>query len=406
MSGTLNVHRVFRGSQTRRGYWAGLGLRDNRAQSLRDARDRIRRALRQEMPDWNSHARSQNLVEHRHIALASRMPPLRPKFRMQGSSVYHTLNSPAHTPPQEVDYDDGVFLPTSFVNGRESNRPVVASKGYFRMVEEILVPLCDERGWELDTSKPSCVRVRIDAEAHIDLALYAIPDEEFGELTEARAMAFAAKGHAVPELDFELADEVYRGLLEKRIMLAQRERGWIESDPRELENWFLNAIADHGEEVRRVCRYLKGWRDYQWTRGGPSSIALMACVVAVYDELNGTLPENRDDLALQAVADRLEELFSQAIPNPVLPDQDLDEGWSREERQDFRARARGLKTRINKVLNRTFHKQVAISELRECFGVRIPHDELLIDIESEERKVRLYAPAVVVAPEVPRTTSG
>ena len=406
MHGTLNVHRVFKGSQTRRGYLAALGLKDNRAKSLRDARDRIRKALREEMPDWNSHAKSRSLVEHRHIALASRIPALHPKFRMQGSGVYHTLNFPAHLPPQEVDFDDGVFLPTSFVNGRGSDRPVVASRGYFRMVEEILEPLCAERGWELDTSKSSCVRVRIDAEAHVDLALYAIPDGEFTELAEARAMALAARGQVASDLDFELAEEVYRGLLEKRIMLAHRDSGWIESDPREIENWFLDAIADHGEAVRRLCRYLKGWRDYQWMRGGPSSIALMACVIKVFDEINGTLPENRDDLALQAVADRLDELFSQAIPNPVLPDQGLDEDWSADDRLDFRARARGLKSRIDTVLNRTFHKEVAISELREGFGVRIPNDGLLIDVESEERRVQAYAPAVVAAPEVPRTTSG
>ena len=406
MQGTLNVHRVFKGSQTRRGYLAALSLKDDRAKSLRDARDRMRKALREKMPDWNSHAKSLTLVEHQHIMLASRMPTLRPKFRMQGSAVYHTLNFPAHTPPQEVDFDDGVFLPTSFVNERGSNRPVVASRSYFRMAEEILAPLCCERGWKLDRTKPSCVRVQIDGEAHVDLALYAIPDEEFTRLAEARATALAARGQVVPELDFELADEVYRDLLEKRIMLAHRNSGWIESDPREIENWFLDAIADHGEVVRRICRYLKGWRDYQWRRGGPSSIALMACVVKVFDEMNGTLPENRDDLALRAVTDRLGELFSQAIPNPVLPDQNLDEDWSAEDRLGFRTQASGLRTKIDTVLNRTFHKGVALAKLREGFGQRIPNDELLIDVESEERKVQAYAPTVVVAPEVPRTTSG
>lgn len=406
MHGTLNVHRVFKGSQTRRGYLAALGLTDDRAESLREARDRIRKRLREEMPDWNSPAKARNLVEYHYVALASQMPTLSPKFRMQGSGVYQTLNFPAHVPPQEVDFDDGMFLPTSFVNGRGSNRPVVASKGYFAMVEEILGPLCAESGWQLDTSKSSCVRVRIDAEAHVDLALYAIPDDEFTELAEARARALMAEGQAASDLDFELADDVYKGLLEKRIMLAHRDSGWIESDPREIENWFLDAIADHGEPVRRVSRYLKGWRDFQWMRGGPSSIALMASVVTVYDELKGPLPENRDDLALQAVADRLEDLFSQAIPNPVLPDQDLDEDWSAEERLDFRMRARELKTRIDTVLSRTYHKTVAIGELREGFGERIPNDELLIDVESEERRVRAYAPAVVISPEVPRTTSG
>lgn len=405
MHGTLNVNRVLKGSQTRRGYLAALGLNENRAKSLREARDRIRKALREGMPEWNSLTKSQSLVEYRDIALASRIPPLRPKFRMQGSGVYHTLNFPAHTPPQEVDFDDGVFLPTSFVNGRGSDRPVVAAKGYFAMVEDILAPLCDGYGWKLDTSKKSCVRIRIDSEAHVDLALYAIPDKEFLDLAEA-ARAMAARGMVSADTELELADEVYRGLSEKRIMLARRDSGWIESDPREMEKWFLDAIADHGEVVRRLCRYFKGWRDYQWMRGGPSSIALMACVVTVYDEMNGTLAENRDDVALQAVADRLEELFSYSIANPVLPDQGLDEDWSPEDRLDFRGRAGALKTMIDNVLNRTFHKGIAISELRKSFGERIPNDEMLIDVESRECRVQAYAPAVVTAPAVPRTTSG
>lgn len=406
MRGTLNVHKTFKGTQSVFGYIDALDLDDDREQSLRKARDRIRRALRQQMPEWNTLAKSQRLVEHRHIALASQLPPLHPKFRMQGSSVYHTINFPAHTPPQEVDYDDGMFLPTSFVSGRGPGRPVVVAKNYFEMVEAILAPLCADNGWELDSSKQNCVRVRIDTQAHVDLALYAVPDKDFSQLVEARALARLAKGISAADSDFELADEVYRRLLEKRIMLARRDSGWVESDPREIEDWFVDAAREHGRVLRRVCRYVKGWRDYQWLNGGPSSIALMACVVTVFDGLGGTLPDNRDDLALKAVADRLEELFSHSIPNPVLPDQNLDGDWSPEDRRDFRARAVALKATVDNVLNGTWNKQIAISRLQDAFGDRIPDNELLIEIESQERKVLAHQPAAVAAPFVPRTTSG
>lgn len=406
MRGTLNVHKVFKGTTIRPGYLKSLNLDGSREQVLRDARDEIRQALRQGMPDWQGLAKAEGLVERRHIALASQLPPLRPRFRMQGSSVYHTLNDPAHKPPQEVDYDDGVFLPTSFVNGGGTVRPLLAAKGYFKIVESILAPLCERKGWKLITTKPTCVRVRIDNEAHIDLPLYAIPDEEFVELAEASARAMVAKGITPTDSDIELAEQIYMNLREDRIMLARRDKSWIESDPREIEDWFVGAIREHGEVVRRVCRYLKGWRDYQWPKGGPSSITLMACVVTVFDDLNGTLPENRDDLALQAIADRFEELFSRPIRNPVLPDQNLDESWSPEERLDFKARAADLKAMIDGILNNTFHKQIALSQLQKRFGDRIPNDELLIDIDSEEREVLAYEPAKVAAPFVPRTTSG
>ena len=325
---------------------------------------------------------------------------------MQGSSVYNTLNVPAHMPPQEVDYDDGVFLPTSFVDGGGKVQPLLAAKGYFRVVETILTPVCKEYGWSLITTKPTCVRVRIDDGAHIDLPLYAIPDDEFGKLVEASDRAMLAKGMTLTDGEVELAEHVYMNMPEDRIVLARRDTGWIESDPRELEDWFIGAVREHGKVLRRVCRYLKGWRDYQWPKGGPSSITLMVCVVAVLDDLNGTLPENRDDLALQAVVDRLEALFSQPILNPVLPDQNLDEGWSPEERSDFKAQAADLKMMIDGVLNKTLHKRIALSRLQEKFGSRIPNDELLIDIDSEEREVLAYAPAAVAAPFVPRTTSG
>ena len=406
MNGTLNVHKIFKGSLTRQGYLASLDLSDSREKSLRGARDSIRKVLQKDMPDWNGPAKAHRLVEHRFVELASQLPPIRPKFRMQGSGVYHTLNNPAHLPPQEVDFDDGLFLPTSFVNGSGSNRPVLASRAYFEMVEEIITPLCVQRGWELDDSKPSCVRVRIDSGAHVDLALYAIPDEEFKELAEARMRALAAGGRTASELEFELAEDIYRSLLKERIMLAHRVSGWIESDPRKIEDWFRAAIQDHGEVIRRLSRYLKGWRDQQWVKGGPSSIALMACVVAILDELDGTPPEDRDDLALHTVANRLEALFSQGIANPVLTNSRLDADWTAEERGNFMSRARGLAAKIDTVLNRTFHKDIAISELQESFGTRIPNDHSLIDVESQVRRVRAYAPAAVAAPEVPRTTSG
>lgn len=406
MRGTLNAHKVFKGTALRPGYLKALNLEENREKMLRAARDDIRQALREGMPQWQGLAKAQSLVESRHVALASQLPPLRPRFRMQGSGVYHTLNDPAHKPPQEVDYDDGVFLPTSFVNGGGTVQPLLAAKGYFKVVEAILAPLCERKGWKLVNTKPTCVRVRIDNEAHIDLPLYAIPDQEFVELAEASARAMLVKGVTTADSDIELAEQVYMNLPEDRIMLARRDKGWIESDPRELEDWFLSAIREHGEVVRRICRYLKGWRDYQWPKGGPSSITLMACVVTVFDDLNGTLPENRDDLALQAVTDRLEELFSQPIANPVLPDQNLDESWSFEERLDFKSHAAELKAMIDGVLNSTFHKQIALSQLQERFGDRIPDDELLIDIDSEEREVLAYEPAKVAAPFVPRTTSG
>ena len=407
MRGTLNAHKVFKGTETRPGYFKALNLDDNRRAAPSPwARSYTANSYGMACHDAGALQTSQALVERRYIALASQLPPLRPRFRMQGSGVYHTLNDPAHKPPQEVDYDDGVFLPTSFIDANNTIQPLLAAKGYFNVIETTLAPFCKKNGWSLDTTKLSCVRIHIDSEAHIDLALYVIPNEEFTNFVEASVGATLAKGTSSLDTGLVLAEQVYKSLSQDRMMLAHRANGWIKSDPRQIEDWFVGAVNEHGKVVRRVCRYLKGWRDYQWMTGGPSSIALMTCVVTVFDELNGTLPNNRDDLALQVVTDRLEELLSKQIPNPVLPDQNLDEGWSPQERSDYKARAASLKDTIDGVLNNTFHKQLALSQLQNGFGNRIPDDDQLIDIDSKERKVLAYEPAKVSAPYVPRTTSG
>lgn len=325
---------------------------------------------------------------------------------MQGSKVYCTLNDPAHKPPQEVDYDDGVFLPTSFLELNRSTRPLLASQGYFSAVEEVLGPLCAKNGWRLDTSKPSCVRAHIGADAHIDLALYAIPDDKFTSLAEASARGMFSRTSPSLDSDVFLAEAVYKELPHDQIMLAHRENGWIKSDPRRLEDWFLQAVNEHGEILRRVCRYLKGWRDFQWTAGGPSSIALMACVVKSFDSLNGRFPPGRDDLALKGTAGNLEALFSTRIPNPILPDQNLDEGWSHQDRLDYIRRAVVLRRVIDTALKNTSDKCLALARLKEGFGQRIPSDESLVAFESAEREVLGFERARTPAPRVPRTTSG
>ncbi len=401
---TLNAHRVFRGAPTRPGYLKALNIDGGTEQMLRNARGQIREALRKGIPLWQDPARKRELIEDRYLSFAAELPTLRPRFRMQGSGVYHTLNDPAHKPPQEVDYDDGMFLPTSFISGNGLVQPIIAAKGYFRMVESILEPLCKRNGWQLDRSKPTCVRIRINSEAHIDLPLYAIPDEDFVTLVEARAATRDASREATDDL--LLAEQVYRGLPKDRIMLARRDKGWSESDPRQIEDWFLDAVKEHGEVIRFICRYLKGWRDFQWQSGGPSSITLMACTVSVFDELSGTLADNRDDIALQIIANRLPELFSDNIPNPVLPNQKLDEKWTHEDRIDFVARASGLKDQLARALNDTFHKSISLKRIRGIFGDRIPNDESLLSVDTEEREIMNYKPAAVAAPYVPRTKSG
>ena len=399
---TLNVHRLLVGTPSNEGYLGALDVHPTEERALRGSRDIVRAALKSGLRDLQERGVAA-ILDQRFIAKAGTLPPLSPRFRMQGSMKYRTLNEPAHNPPQEIDVDDGVYLPTSFVTANGTVRPVLASKAYFRAVEKILEPLCQKMNWELDKSKPCCVRIRLSDKAHIDLPLYAIPDDAFLRLAEDRAMLAKATSTGS---DMEISEAAYKALPTDQVMLARRNDEWLESDPRQIEDWFLEAIDEHGEVVRSVSRYLKGWRDYQLENCGISSISLMACVVATFDGLGGTLATGRDDLALLAVTRNLASQFAGNIHNPVLPDQVLNDTWTSAQRAEFVRLAGELHREVDAALNGTYEKGIAIRHLRAAFGSRIPDAPDLISIDGKEDAVLAYPRARVAAPMVPRTTSG
>jgi hypothetical protein len=323
----INAQRAFKSDASNDNYLTHLSVSEPEKAQLRGARDIIRTALKAGLADWGDVVKREVLFE---VAALERFivdsdTSLKPKFKMQGSWSYHTLNCTTHEPPQEIDLDDGMFLPVSFLTQNGTTHPAVVSDAYFTAVQSILTPVCDENGWELVTDMPSCVRVKVREGAHIDIALYAIPDEEFETIVE--KVEASVRDHMAMENDFSFADNIYPQLPSDHIMLAHRDDGWKPSDPRKLETWFQEAIERHGYQLRRVCRYLKGWRDSNWGECRLSSIALMACAVTAFDEAVTVTDDNRDDLALSMAADRLPGLLSNRIKNPVVDGQFLDEKW-------------------------------------------------------------------------------
>lgn len=382
----VNAHRVFYSPNGQSNYLAGLKVDDGDENELREARDDIRETLKQGFHDWEDVIEKRQLFED--TALASlefaRLQALRPKFRMQGSWSYHTLNRTTIEPPQEIDLDDGIFLPTSFLTAGGATHPAIVSDSYFSAVEAILKPLCDTRGWKLDDPKPSCVRVSISDGAHVDLALYAIPDDEYHVLLEkAERRTTASFGVQILDEAEQFNRDVYPALPTDHIMLAHRAEGWKPSDPRKLEDWFNAAVVKHGPQLRRVCRYLKGWRDNQWEGCSLSSIALMACVVSAYDQAVPRPADNRDDLALLMVASAMPTLLANTIGNPVVDGQRLDEGWTDECRAEFVDAARSLRAILVDALAQTTAAN-AISKLRDGFGHYVPNDPGLIEISITE----------------------
>jgi hypothetical protein len=406
---TLNAHRLFffASDAEADNYLRALTLDRRTDARLREAGSEIRDELRAGFRNWEQFVTRSDMITGSLLQKGLTPPPLRPKFRRQGSFAYFTVNEPTQLPHQQVDLDDGVFLPTSFLDDNGHYSPAVVSAGYFKAVEAILEPLRKRRNWRIE-QKDTCVRLIIADDAHIDLPLYAIPDEEFVRLVETAAMA---AGHILAKADIEdsveFAESVYRGIPVDKIMLAHRKEDWKESDPRKIEDWFNQAVKDHDQQLRRICRYLKGWRDFQWRRSPLSSIAIMKCVVDIYDDMLTPPSQSRDDLALLHVAERLPGKLEGPIDNPVL-DQRLDDGWEDAVRETIVSAANQLHHNMRAALLENSRPAAALGLIRQALGHRIPNDEGLIVAEPGPEEARILAvPATAASrPAVPRTTSG
>lgn len=237
-----------------------------------------------------------------------------PRFFTQGSWAYKTLNSPAQH-PQQADIDDGCYLPLSFVT--QTKRPSVAASVFFAAAEEALKTLVEERQWKLVTEKLTCIRIEIATYAHIDIPLYAIPDEDFAVLKasmEQRGYDFLSEALNMAEQD------AWTALPADKVLLAHRECDWMPSDPRPVKEWFLGEVEAKGEQLRRVIRYLKAFRDWTWSSGGPASILLMAAAAPLFEKR-----DRRDDLALLDVVAALPARLRAGVNNPVDESESLTE---------------------------------------------------------------------------------
>jgi hypothetical protein len=320
-----------------------------------------------------------------------------PKFAPQGSFVYGTANSPCHNPPQQLDFDDGTYLPTDLFE----EKPVISKDLFFLIIDDALASLCSQNeGWELDPTKPTCARVIIDRRKHVDIPLYAIPRERFETM----------RLEALKSVQF--SEEVLtRKLLNSTdVFMAMRsEEHWIKSDPKLVNNWFLACIDDYGKILLRVCRYLKAWRDHNFIKGGPSSIALMACAVKTFEAAASNRKTFKDDSeALLACANNLALQLENGVKSPVdeseptlFPRSDL----SMDEFNKILILAKKFGVNMNQALLSAQTTTEALHKLQEIFGQRLPFLPTMVQV-SGAAAVLTSRPKPQPQPEVKNMSGG
>lgn len=337
-----------------------------------------------------------------HLGMERRVTP---RFRTQGSWSYGTCVQPAQHPPQEMDWDFGVYLPVTV--WEDNGPPHAMAKLYFQLVEHLLQELCAQEKWDLVPGKDTCIRVKVATWAHIDLPLYAAPENQFVQIME-KAAALTARGIAMDSADLSesfTAGEMQAQLWEDMdtIMLATRGGEWKQSDPETVTRWFKDRIAEHGDQLIRVWRYFKAWRDYHWKDGGPSSVCLMIAIAQGFQPQRG-----RDDLAIEKMAEHLASAIRFEIREGAIDDH----------LEDFnRLDAMGREVAATKAMElqnsifqaRTWHfglKSNAINSLRQAFGRRIPDDQSLIEQDTGAEAIRNIEARQVKRPAVVATQAG
>ena len=389
----LNLNGLFQGKNFKPGFLKNIDIDSRERSNLMAARKDIRAHIRSkfdrlgELYDQRTIFSEAYFRANRNNLNFQKPYDFKPKFLTQGSFLYKTINWPAHLPPQQVDLDDGVYVPMPFYN----RKPILRTSTYFAVVEKALESLCEDKGWTLIKDKNSCIRVILNSKkSHIDLPLYGVPQEDFDQVTvefAAHSLNFGENSH----FSDALRNNNKLKIESSKIKLATREDDWISSDPQSLNDWFNGAVSDHGKQLRRVSRFLKAWRDFEWQESKLSSIILMTVAVEAYDNSfnqNARPLGDRDDLALLETVRFLVKKLDYDIINPALPDdvKNLSSGWNMQQRMEYKTAAQDLASKLERAINGGFNPEVAIRHLKQVFGERIPNDTSLIEYGDDPKK--------------------
>lgn len=308
---------------------------------------------------------------------------LTPRFWTQGSFQYNTLNNPYATPPQEMDIDDGTYLPMAIFE----DRPVIGHQLLLLLVDSSLKSLVHENaGWQFE-AKRTCARIKIPAEhTHIDVPMYAVPADQFllkeAALTKSHNAHMGAMDSASEPLIFNRADFE---LDEDSVNLALREgdQKWMKSDPKIVEDWFQDSCQRIGPHLRSICRFMKSWRDVQWEKGGgPSSISLMAATVSILDKI----AHDKNDLGatMQMLAKHLPDEFSRGVESP----DHTDEKPLFPPRIEHDGRESEIMARLSEFhsilidAQQCSSKELALDSINRAFGRRVLISDLIVSEKS------------------------
>ncbi|CAH1235268.1 Cyclic GMP-AMP synthase [Vibrio harveyi] len=302
---------------------------------------------------------------------------LTPRFWTQGSFQYDTLNRPFQ-PGQEMDIDDGTYMPMPIFE----SEPKIGHSLLILLVDASLKSLVAENhGWKFEP-KQTCGRIKIEAEkTHIDVPMYAIPKDEFMKkqvaLSTNRSL-LESVGCESYVCDSDDTDSYEVDSENVNLALREGERKWINSDPKIVEDWFNDSCGRIGKHLRKVCRFMKAWRDAQWDVGGPSSISLMAATVNILDRVS----HDSSDLGetMKIVAKNLPGEFARGVESPDDTDEKplFPPSYKHGRREmDIMSKLERLPEILSSAESAD-SKSEALKKINAAFGNRVTNSDLIV----------------------------
>ena len=252
----------------------------------------------------------------------------KPQHCTQGSYAMRTAIMPIGD--DEFDLDNGVYLKGYSIEQDEWPST--------QTVHTWVKDAVDGHTSNSPIDKNTCVRVVYEDKYHIDLPIYIM-----GKNSDGNSIAY----------------------------LAHKSKGWIESDPKAFTSWFQEFVNDNGQQIRRMVKYLKSWKDYK-------SIDIKGMAITILVCNNFSVTENRDDISLldtvTNIIDSLDDSFH--CYKPVTPtDENLFADISETSKNSILNGLNNLKRKLDVAINEKNNEKEATDILRKVFGDRFPDGE-------------------------------
>lgn len=214
----------------------------------------------------------------------------------------------------------------------------------------------------------------------VDLGIYFLEKPKIEPLSLQKNIHNAVNGHTIGGVehrekcirviyqgDYDIDLPVYYKTLQDKHPFLATKKGWLQSDPKELCDWFEKRKAKNGQ-LMRLVKYFKAWA-YQRNRKMPNGISFTVWVTNCYK------PDKRDDKAFLLTAKAIEKTFGGGLTNteikcPVTPQDNLlklDFNQRTKFKEAFRQMLKDAEQAIH-----TNSSQKALNIWKQQFGDKFP----------------------------------